>query len=68
MFLTTNRVNKFNNAIRSRIYIAILYNTLTTKTRTDLQESFLKKAVITKGEARYSPNKLRRLVKKELNS
>jgi len=27
-----------------------------------------KKAVITKGEARYSPNKLKRLAEKELNS
>jgi len=67
MFLTTNCVNEFNDAIQSRIYIAILYNALTTETQMELWESFLKKAVTIEGETRYSPNKLKRLAEKKLN-
>ena len=55
-------------AIFTDLFETGVYNTLMTETRTELWESFLKKAVITKGEARYSPNKLKRLVEKELNS
>jgi SpoVK/Ycf46/Vps4 family AAA+-type ATPase len=65
IILTTNRVKDFDDAMRSRIRIAIKYPPLGTDTRRGLWASFLTKAV-TSG-ARFSYKELEELARRELN-
>lgn len=65
MILTTNRVKDFDDAMRSRIRIAIKYPPLGADTRRGLWASFLAKAV-TSG-ARFSYKELEELARRELN-
>jgi len=67
MILTTNRVKDFNNAIQSRISVALHYGPLGFDTRKTLWQSFLKKAATTKGRAKYTSVDLDWLSRKEVN-
>ena len=67
MILTTNRVKDIDDAIQSRISVALHYGPLGLDTRKTIWESFLKKAATAKGRAEYRPADLDWLSKKELN-
>lgn len=67
MFLTTNRVKTFDDAIQSRITIAFKYDSLSLKTRRTVWERFLVKATTEYGPAVYKPNELDKLAQKALN-
>jgi SpoVK/Ycf46/Vps4 family AAA+-type ATPase len=67
LFLTTNRVSEFDEAILSRIHLLLRYNNLTSDARRDIWANFLKRAHTQKGAANISPNQLESLVKSELN-
>jgi SpoVK/Ycf46/Vps4 family AAA+-type ATPase len=67
MILTTNRVKDIDNAIQSRISVALHYEPLGFSTRKAVWESFLKKAATAKGRANYTPVDLDWLSKKEVN-
>ena len=62
MFLTTNRVTDFDEAMQSRIHLTLKYGALGIDTRRGIWQSFLEK-----GKAIYTPNELDKLVRKELN-
>lgn len=67
MFLTTNRVRDFDDAIQSRITLAVRYEPLSLATRKQVWESFLKKAVTVNGAAKFNQKELDVLANKELN-
>ena len=67
MFLTTNRVRDFDDAIQSRITLAVRYEPLGLVTRKQVWASFLKRAVTANGAAKYNPEDLDRLARKDLN-
>jgi len=67
MILTTNRVKHFDDAIQSRISVALHYGPLGSDTRKTIWESFLKKATTTKGRAKYTAVDLDWLSRKEVN-
>ena len=67
MFLTTNRVRDFDDAIQSRITLAVRYEPLSLATRKQVWASFLKKAVTANGAAKYNPEDLDGLARKDLN-
>lgn len=67
MFLTTNRLKHIDDAIASRIHLPVKYNTLSSKAKRDIWESFLGKAVTVKGGASVSSKDIDYLVGKELN-
>ncbi len=67
MFLTTNRVRDFDDAIQSRITLAVRYDPLSLDTRKQVWVSFLKKAVTANGAAKYDPKDLDGLARKDLN-
>ncbi|KAI4131516.1 MAG: hypothetical protein LQ341_006356 [Variospora aurantia] len=67
MFLTTNRVRDFDDAIQSRITLAVRYEPLRLATRKQVWASFLKKAVTANGAAKYNPEDLDELARKDLN-
>lgn len=67
MFLTTNRVGDFDEAILSRISVALKYGPLGQDTRRCLWEEFLMRGSTRKGEAKYTPQDLDWLASKPLN-
>ncbi|KAL8698333.1 MAG: hypothetical protein Q9201_006630 [Fulgogasparrea decipioides] len=67
MILTTNRVKDIDDAIQSRISVALHYGPLGLDTRKIIWESFLKKAATAKGRAEYTSVDLDWLSKKEVN-
>ena len=67
MILTTNHVKDFNDAMQSRIHIAIKYTLLGADTRQDLWTSFLTKATTTSG-AKFNCKDLKELAQQEFNS
>ena len=68
MVLTTNRVKDIDDAIKSRISVALYYGPLGLDTRKTIWESFLKKAAAAaKGRAEYTAADLDWLSKKEVN-
>lgn len=67
MFLTTNRVRDFDDAIQSRITLALRYEPLSLATRKQVWASFLKKAVTANGVVKYNPEDLDGLARKNLN-
>jgi hypothetical protein len=67
MFLTTNRLRDFDEAIKSRIHLKLKYDDLGLDTRKDLWMSFLKKATTDAGGAKYSPEGLLALAEKPMN-
>ena len=66
MILTTNRVKDFDDAMLSRIRVAIRYLPLGVDTRRNLWASFLGKAITT-SRARFSSDELQELARRELN-
>jgi len=67
MILTTNRVKDIDDAIQSRISVALHYEPLGLDTRKTIWESFLKKATTTKGRVEYTSVDLDWLFRKEVN-
>ena len=67
MVLTTNRVKDIDDAIQSRISVALHYGPLGLDTRKTIWESFLKKAATAKGRAEFAPLDIDWLSKKEVN-
>ncbi len=67
MILTTNRVKDIDDAVQSRISVALHYEPLGLDTRKKIWESFLKKAVAAKCGAKYTPADLDWLSKKGVN-
>ena len=67
MVLTTNRVKDIDDAIQSRISVALHYGPLGLATRKTIWESFLKKVATTKGGAEYTTADLDWLSEKEVN-
>jgi AAA+ superfamily predicted ATPase len=67
MFLTTNRVTTFDNAIKSRITIALKYDSLPVATRRTIWEEFLKKATTTYGPVTCKSKQLEKLAEMPLN-
>lgn len=67
MFLTINRVRDFDDAIQSRITLAVRYDSLSLDTRKQVWVSFLKKAVTANGATKYDPKDLDGLARKNLN-
>ncbi|MCJ1280370.1 hypothetical protein MMC21_008197 [Puttea exsequens] len=66
MILTTNRVKDIDNAIQSRISVALHYELLGLDTRKTIWESFLKEAATAKGRAKYTSADLDWLSRKEV--
>jgi len=58
IILTTNRVKDIDDAIQSRISVALHYGPLGLDTRKTIWESFLKKAATAKGRAKYTSTNL----------
>lgn len=67
MFLTTNRVRDFDDAIQSRTTLAVRYDPLNLVTRKQVWVSFLKKAATLNGAAEFDQKELDRLAGKDLN-
>lgn len=67
MILTTNRVKDIDDAIQSRISVALHYGPLGLDTRKTIWESFLKKVATAKGRAAYTSVDLDWLAKKDVN-
>jgi hypothetical protein len=67
MLLTTNRVKDFDDAIRSRIHLALRYKSLGIDTRKGIWDTFLKNAITAGGEADYSDENLDDLARHDLN-
>ena len=67
MFLTTNRVRDFDDAIQSRITLAVRYDPLNLVTIKQVWVSFLKKAATLNGAAEFDEKELDRLAGKDLN-
>ncbi|KAI4176459.1 MAG: hypothetical protein LQ343_000995 [Gyalolechia ehrenbergii] len=57
----------FDDAIQSRITLAVRYEPLTIATRKQVWASLLEKAVTTNGAAKYNPKDLDGLARKDLN-
>ena len=68
LFLTTNRVSEFDEAILSRIHLLIRYDNLKKDARKNIWTSFLERAHTYKGAAKIGPKHLESLVEAELNS
>lgn len=67
MLLTTNRVRDFDDAIQSRIHLALRYNALGIDTRRGIWDDFLKEATTAEGDADYSTEELEHLARHVLN-
>ena len=67
LFLTTNRVQTFDEAVASRIHYGIKYGPLGVNARREIWQRFLAKASTEKGNAKYDSNDLEDLAKHELN-
>ena len=66
MILTTNRVKDIDDAIKSRISVALHYGPSGLDTRKTIWESFLKRAAAAaKGRAEYTPDDLECLSRKK---
>jgi hypothetical protein len=67
MFLTTNRVKHIDDAIASRVHLALRYKSLSLDNRRGIWQGFLEKAVTKEGGASYSRTDLERLTEKDIN-
>ena len=67
MLLTTNRVRDFDDAIQSRIHLALRYGPLGVDTRKGIWNTFLQNAITAGGEADHSDENLDDLAKHDLN-
>jgi hypothetical protein len=67
MFMTTNRVRSFDDAIKSRITLALRYDSLSPATRRIIWKKFLDKATTSSGPATYKSTELDAFARKSLN-
>jgi hypothetical protein len=67
MLLTTNRVRDFDDAIQSRIHLALRYRSLGVDTRKRIWDTFLQMAITAEGKAHYSDENLDDLARHDLN-
>jgi SpoVK/Ycf46/Vps4 family AAA+-type ATPase len=67
LFLTTNRVSEFDEAILSRIHLLLRYENLKKKARENIWKSFLKQAETQNRAVTISPKHLGSLTEAELN-
>ncbi|CEL09514.1 hypothetical protein ASPCAL12649 [Aspergillus calidoustus] len=67
LFLTTNRVMEFDEAVLSRIHLKIKYPELTQNARRNIWESFLSEAQTLQGPATVDPSELEHLASMKLN-
>lgn len=67
MFLTTSRVRHFDDAIQSRIHLALRYGPLGVDTRKGIWNTFLQNAITAGGKADHSDDNLNDLAKHDLN-
>lgn len=67
LFLTTNRMIQFDEAVISRIHLTIQFENLTREFRRDIWKSQLSKACTMQGPAIVGPNELQQLVNFALN-
>jgi SpoVK/Ycf46/Vps4 family AAA+-type ATPase len=67
LFLTTNRVMEFDEAVLSRIHLKIKYPELTQNARRNIWESFLSGARTLQGPATVDPSELEHLASMKLN-
>lgn len=67
VFLTTNRVKTFDEAMASRVHLAMRYDSLKENARKEIWQRFLARAKTTKREASCKPKELERLTMKSLN-
>ena len=67
MLLTTNQVRDFDDAIQSRIHLALRYGPLGVDTRRGIWDTFLQSAITAKGRAEYTNEDLDNLARHDLN-
>jgi hypothetical protein len=67
MFLTTNRVSQFDEAILTRIHLMLRYDDLNQAARMTIWIHFLDRARTFKGPAEIKPKELDRLVTVKFN-
>jgi SpoVK/Ycf46/Vps4 family AAA+-type ATPase len=67
LFMTTNRVTDFDEAILSRIHLKIKYEDLSQESRREIWARFLSKAITPKGPCHVSEREVKTLESKDLN-
>ena len=67
IFLTTNRISQFDEAILSRIHLTLRYNSLDKNTKKQIWNHFLDRACTAQGSAKISAKELEGLVGNKLN-
>jgi len=67
LFLTTNRVSQFDEAILSRIHLMLRYDNLSKDAGKKIWERFIEQARTPQGPAKVKPDELKRLVNSKLN-
>lgn len=67
MLLTTNRVRDFDDAIQSRIHLALWYSPLGFGMRRGIWNTFLQNAITAEGKADYNDKNLNDLARHKLN-
>jgi SpoVK/Ycf46/Vps4 family AAA+-type ATPase len=67
LFLTTNRVSEFDEAILSRIHVLLKYENLNADARREVWKDFLERGRTPKGAANVSSKHMDLLVQAELN-
>lgn len=67
MFLTTNRVSNFDEAILSRIHLMLKYNELSLESRDQIWRHFLRRACTSNGAAVVAHEEIKRLAETVLN-
>ena len=67
LFLTTNRVREFDDAILSRIHVMLRYDDLSSDSRKQIWKHFLNKVCTIQGEIDINENQMSLLVDSKLN-
>jgi len=67
LFLTTNRVTEFDEAILSRIHVMLRYDDLSKDAGKKVWEKFIERAITSQGPAVISSEEFKRLVNSKLN-
>jgi hypothetical protein len=67
MFLTTNRVSQFDEAILSRTHLMLRYDNLTKEERKQVWGNFLSRAITSFGKAHITNKELDRLASNKFN-
>jgi SpoVK/Ycf46/Vps4 family AAA+-type ATPase len=68
LFLTTNRVTEFDDAILSRMHVMITFPEIDRHSRKQIWTQFIKEANTGHGPASVSPKDLKQLVEASLNA